>query len=312
MATYLITGGCGFIGSHIAEALVEDAEDRVVIVDDLSSGYLRNIGRIRDRVGFVEADIRDYERLLAIFKGVDYAFHEAALVSVFDSVDRPFDNHAINLTGTLNVLDAAAKNGVKRVVLASSSAIYGNDPELPKVEAMLPCPESPYALAKIAKEYYASVYSTLYDLPVISLRYFNVFGPRQDPGSPYSGVISRFSDLISGGRTPTIFGDGEQTRDFVFVKDVVQANLLAMRCPDLKGGEVFNVGTGRGSSLLQILEDINQLNGTDIAAEFAPARAGDIRHSRADISRARAVLGYEPAFNLAQGLAELIGSYERG
>ena len=308
MGVYVVTGGCGFIGSHIAEALVKDGTNRVVVFDNLSSGYRENIEHIRDRVDLIQADVRDYDALTDALTGVDYVFHEAALVSVFDSVDRPFDNHEINLTGTLNVLDAAARSGVKRVVLASSAAVYGNDPTLPKVETMLPCPESPYGLAKISKEHYASVYSKLYGLPAVALRYFNVYGPRQDPRSPYSGVISIFVDRVLDGRSPKVFGDGQHTRDFVFVKDVVQANLLAMHHPDLKGGEVFNVATGQGCSLLALLETINRLNDTEIPPVFEPARAGDIQHSRADITRAKAVLGYAPSFTLRQGLAALMAA----
>ena len=306
MPNYLITGGCGFIGSHIAEELVGAGNNQVTVFDDLSSGHLENIDSIRDRVSFVEGDVRDRDALSRSLDGVDYVFHEAALVSVFDSVERPFDNHSINLTGTLNVLAASAESGVKRVVLASSAAVYGNDPDLPKVETMLPCPESPYGLAKITKEYYASVYSKLYDLPVIALRYFNVFGPRQDPKSPYSGVISIFVDLVLAGRVPKIFGDGQQTRDFVFVKDVVQANQLAMHDRGLQGGEVYNVATGLGTSLLELLGTINKINGTGIEPTFEPPRSGDIQHSLADIGRAKSELGYEPAFTLEQGLRELV------
>ena len=306
MGSYLITGGCGFIGSHIAEELAGDPGNEILVYDDLSSGYLKNIEHLGGRVRIIQADVRDLEALERALKGVDYVFHGAALVSVFDSVDRPFDNHSINLTGTLNVLEAAAKADVQRVVMASSAAAYGNDPALPKVETMLPVPESPYGLAKIAKEHYAAVYSKLYDLPVVCLRNFNVFGPRQDPGSPYSGAISVFVDRVLKGVAPTIFGDGEQTRDFVFVKDVVKANLLAMHSADLVGGEVFNIAGGRGCSLLELLETLNGVAGTRIRPEFAPERPGDVRHSVADITRARTVLGYEPSHTLGEGLRKLL------
>ncbi len=312
MSIYLITGGCGFIGSHIAEELAADAAKEITVFDDLSSGYMRNILHLGDRIRFIKADVRDLESLRRAVDGVDYVFHEAALVSVFDSVDRPFDNHSINLTGTLNVLEAAAKGGVQRVVIASSAAVYGNDPTLPKVEAMLPIPESPYGMAKIAKEHYAAVYSKLYDLPVICLRNFNVFGPRQDPGSPYSGVISVFVDRILAGRSPTIYGDGEQTRDFVFVKDVVRANLLAMHSDELQGGEVFNIAGGHGCSLLELLATLNRVAGTRIQPEFAPERPGDVRHSVADISRARTALGYEASHTLEEGLRELLDAQTQG
>ena len=312
MNNYLITGGCGFIGSHIAEDLVKNQENKVIIVDNLSSGYLKNIEHIKDRVEFIEADIRDFDRMFYMMKDVDYVFHEAALVSVFDSVNRPFDNHSINLTGTLNILESAAKNKVKRVVLASSAAVYGNDPVLPKVETMLPCPESPYGLSKIGKEYYGRVYSGLYNLPVISLRYFNVFGPRQDPASPYSGVISKFTDTVLSNKVPTIFGDGKQTRDFVFVKDVVKANVLAMHNKNLKGGEVFNIATGISKDLLTLLDVINKITGKGLKANHDKEREGDIKYSEAHIGKAREILGYEPAYNLENGMKILIDYYRNG
>ncbi len=306
MPHYLITGGCGFIGSHIAEALLEDADHQVTLFDNLSSGRLENIARFRDRVTLVEADVRDREALTGVLGGVDFLFHEAAMVSVVDSVDRPRECHDVNITGTLNVLEAAAAAGVKRVVLASSAAIYGNNPTLPKVETIPPAPESPYGLAKITKEYYGGVYSRLYGLPVIALRYFNVYGPRQDPKSPYSGVVSIFVNRLLSGETPTMFGDGEQTRDFVFVMDIVQANLLAMKCQDLRGGEAFNIGTGRQTSLLALLKTLNGLVGTRLEPAFAEARSGDVRHSYADISLATGALGYNPKHSLQEGLSQLL------
>jgi len=306
MTKYLITGGCGFIGSHIAEELIKNPENKVIIVDNLSSGYLKNIEHIKDRVEFIEADIRDFDKMLYTMKDVDYVFHEAALVSVFDSINRPFDNHSINLTGTLNILESTAKNKVKRLVLASSAAVYGNDPVLPKVETMVPCPETPYGISKIGKEYYGKIYSKLYNLPVISLRYFNVFGPRQDPSSTYSGVISKFADNILSGKSPTIFGDGKQTRDFVFVKDVVKANLLAMHSDRLKSSEVFNIATGISENLLTLLDIINKITGKNIKAIYKEEREGDIKHSAADIKKAREILGYEPSFTLEDGMKILL------
>ncbi len=303
---YVVTGGCGFIGSHIVEALSE-AGHSVVVVDNLSSGHERNLAHIGGEVKLVKGDVRDPALLATAMVGADYVFHEAALVSVFDSVERPGDNHDINITGTLNVLQAARRAGVKRVVMASSAANYGNAPELPKREDMKPEPESPYALAKVAGEYYMRSFHTLYGLETVSLRYFNVYGPRQDPSSMYSGVISRFMDLVRNGKTPVIFGDGMQTRDFVFVKDVVQANLLAMRSERVGHGEAFNVATGSQTSLLQLLDAIARLFGRDVRPEFQPARAGDIRDSFADISRARSMLGYEPLFSISEGLRALAG-----
>ncbi len=305
MSRYLITGGAGFIGSHIAEALVGEGH-AVRIFDNLSSGHLHNLDHLAGKVEFVRGDVRDAAAIRAAAQGIDYLFHEAALVSVFESVEKPFDNHEINMTGTLNVLQAARAAGVRRVVFASSAAIYGNDPELPKREGMAPQPASPYAAGKITGEYYLSIFAQLYGVQTVSLRYFNVYGPRQDPKSMYSGVISKFTDDLKAGRTPTIFGDGGQTRDFVFVKDVVQANLRAMHGDNAGTGEAFNVASGRTASLLELLGTIGDLAGRKIEPQFKEARRGDIRHSAAAIDKARAVLGYEPAFDLASGLRELL------
>jgi len=305
MTTYLVTGGCGFIGSHIAESLVEQ-EHIVIIYDNLSSGYERNIAGFRDKIAFIEADIRDVRALTDAMQGVDYVFHEAAMVSVFDSVERPIENHDINITGTLNVLVAARECGVKRVVAASSAAVYGDDPALPKTEEMIPCPESPYALAKIVNEHYTRVFANLYGLETVVLRYFNVYGPRQDPGSMYSGVIAKFSDDILAGRNPTVFGDGLQSRDFIFVRDVVEANFLAMNNRSLGKGEVFNIATGRRSSLLNLLDILKDLVGKDVNPRFKDARRGDVRHSVADITRAQRELGFTPRYDLREGLGELL------
>jgi UDP-glucose 4-epimerase len=308
--TYLVTGGCGFIGSHICEALVAEG-GRVRILDNLSSGYVQNIARIRDQVEFIEGDIRDATAVDAAVQGVDFIFHEAALVSVFDSVERPVDNNDINITGTLNVIEAARRHGAKRMVLASSAAVYGNDPTLPKKEDMRPQPESPYAIGKITGEYLLGVAAKLYGLETVALRYFNVYGPRQDPSSMYSGVISKFVDVLAAGQTPTIFGDGQQTRDFVFVKDVVQANLLAMHSGDVGNGEVFNVGTGKQTSLLELLAVLTSLTDREVAPRFEPVRAGDVRHSVSDISAISSALDYQPSYSLRAGLEQLIASVQR-
>lgn len=302
---YMVTGGCGFIGSHIAEALVKDGH-AVVVFDNLSSGHESNLAAFRDRVDFIRGDIRDPAALTAAMAGVDGVFHEAALVSVFDSVERPMDNHEINITGTLNVLSAARTCGVKRVLIAASAAAYGNNPDLPKKETMRPEPESPYGLAKVAGEYYLRVFASLYGVETVSLRYFNVYGPRQDPGSMYSGVISRFADAVSAGRNPTVFGDGKQTRDFVFVRDVARANLLAMTSKRLGQGEVVNIGTGRSVSLLDLLDALQDLTGRTFDIAFNPERPGDIRHSLADIALARATLDYEPEVDIRAGLKALL------
>jgi len=324
---YLVTGGAGFIGSHIAEALVADGH-HVVVLDNLSSGHKENLSSIWKRIAFIEGDIRDPETCIQAAEGCDGVFHEAALVSVADSVERPRDNHAINITGTLNVLEAARTCGVKRVLFASSAAIYGNNPELPKREEMLPEPMSPYAVAKITGEYYLRTYAALYGLECVALRYFNVYGPRQDPSSPYSGVISIFSTRVGQGLPITIFGDGEQTRDFVNVADVVSANLLAMKT-DLVGAQrrqgaqdpgqsstinqqlkdrnfvAFNVATGQARSLLELLGTLEEIAGRKVDRKFAPARAGDIRHSFASNERLQAA-GWAPSVDFKEGLSALI------
>lgn len=302
---YLVTGGCGFIGSHLAEALVRGGA-RVRVLDNLSSGRRENLDAVRGDIELVEADVRDADAVRRAAAGIDGIFHEAALVSVFDSVQRPRDNHDINSTGTLNVLLAAREAGVRRVVFASTAAVYGNDPELPKRETMRPSPESPYAVAKLSGEHYLRLFHTLYGLETVSLRYFNVFGPRQDPRSPYSGVVSRFVECVRSGRPPVVFGDGLQSRDFVFVRDVVQANLLAMESATAGRGDVCNVASGRTASLLDLLAALASLTGRDLAPVFEPARAGDIRHSSAAIEKAVTGLGYRPAYGLEKGLRELL------
>jgi len=301
---YLVTGGAGFIGSHICEELVRQGH-AVRVFDNLSSGYRRNIEHLGGSVEFVEGDIRDTDALDRACRGVTRIFHEAALVSVFDSVEKPAEANDINITGTLNVMLAAKKNSAQRVVLASSAAVYGNDPVLPKVETMLPQPESPYAVSKITGEYYLRVFALLHGVETVSLRYFNVFGPRQDPGSFYSGVISRFTDDVKNSRTPTVFGDGLQSRDFVFVRDVVQGNMLAMHSGRVGQGEVFNIASGKITTLMDLLSVIGRLSGTAVAPVHREARAGDIRHSAADISLAAETLGYKPEYNLQSGLSEL-------
>ena len=331
---YLITGGAGFIGSHIVDALVEEGHE-VVVLDDLSSGHKKNLSEVWNKIKFVEGDIRDPETCIKAAEGCDGIFHEAALVSVPDSINRPRDNHDINITGTLNILEAARQQGVKRVVFASSAAIYGDNPELPKREDMLPEPKSPYALAKLTGEYYLKVYAECFGLETVALRYFNVFGPRQDPSSMYSGVISIFAERIKKGLPITIYGDGKQTRDFVNVADVVQANLAAMkaddkaaqnvevveRTSDFSGRQrfndfneaagrfnVFNVATARQTSLLQLLDTLGELCGKDPEVRFAAARAGDIQHSLADISKGRKFLKYAPGVCLKDGLQRLFGT----
>ena len=319
---YLVTGGAGFVGSHIVDALVDQGHN-VVVLDNLSSGHKENLSGALNQIDFVEGDIRDAEICLKASEGCDGIFHEAALVSVPDSINRPRDNHDINITGTLNVLEAARVNGVKRVVFASSAAVYGDNPELPKREEMLPEPKSPYAMAKLAGEHYLKVYAECFGLETVALRYFNVFGPRQDPSSMYSGVISIFSERIKNGLPITIYGDGQQTRDFVSVSDVVQVNLLAMGCqksddrgqtsasspmlhaPCAQRFVVLNVATARQTSLLELLKTLEALTGNKATVSFSAARSGDIQHSLADISKVRKIFGYEPKVSLSEGLSSL-------
>ncbi|WP_067052289.1 SDR family oxidoreductase [Methanofollis ethanolicus] len=293
---YIVTGGAGFIGSHIAEALRDEHE--VVVIDDFSTGHPENLRGFD--VTLVEGNVADLPLLKRIFAGADGVFHQAAIASVPKSVADPLATHQANLTGTLNVLLAARDAGVRKVVLASSSAVYGESPELPKREGMLPEPLSPYAVSKLAGEHYAASFSRLYGLQAVCLRYFNVFGPRQDPSSPYSGVISIFADRILAGRPITIYGDGEQTRDFVYVADVVRANLRAM-----EGGAegVFNIARGRTTTLNALAETMMRAAGRTVEVGHAEARAGDIRHSCADITRAQETLGWAPEWGLEDGLA---------
>jgi UDP-glucose 4-epimerase len=311
MSRYLITGGAGFIGSNIADALIERGHS-VVVLDDLSTGSRDNLAQLGDAVELIEGDIRDAETCLRAAEGCDGIYHEAALVSVPHSIEAPRDNHDINITGTFNILEAARANGVGRIVFASSAAVYGDNPELPKREEMLPEPKSPYALAKLNGEHYLCNYADIFGIEAVALRYFNVFGPRQNPSSPYSGVISIFVDRVSKGLPVTIFGDGEQSRDFVNVADVVQANLLAMgvEAGIQKTGDasfhLFNVATNRQTNLLKLLETLEEICETRVERVFKEERGGDIKHSLADIGRTVAVLGYQPQVELKDGLAELV------
>jgi UDP-glucose 4-epimerase len=304
----LVTGGAGFIGSHIAERLVGEGHE-VRIIDNLSSGHRANFAGFADKVEFVEGDIRDLGLLERLTQGCDWIFHQAAVVSVPYSVEHPQETHDVNIQGTLNVLLAARKNKVKRVMFACSAATYGEDPELPKRETMAPQPCSPYGVEKITGEYYLGVFNQLYDVETVSLRYFNVFGPRQDPRSPYSGVISIFVDRALTDKTPLVFGDGEQYRDFVYVGNVVDANMLAATVPEA-AGRCYNVGCGEKTSLNDLLRTLGKLAGKQLRADYTDARAGDIRESVADISRIEAELGYAPKVGVEEGLRHLL-DYER-
>jgi UDP-glucose 4-epimerase len=306
MATALITGVAGFIGSSIARALlVEGATVRGL--DNLSTGNIANIESIRSQIDFRHADILDRDAVASACAGVDYVFHEAAIPSVFQSVDDPVGTNGPNLNGTLNVLEAARQAKVKRLLYAASSAAYGDNPTLPKQESMLPAPISPYAVQKVAGEHYLSSYARVFGLETVALRYFNVFGPRQDPSSQYSGVLARFISLMLAGQTPTVFGDGTTSRDFVFIDNVVSANLLAAKAPAANvSGKVFNVATGRTTTLVQAFEEIKRITGYEGVLNFAPEREGDIKHSSADISRAQQAFDYKVVADLAYGLEKTI------
>ena len=304
----LVTGGAGFIGSHIAQRLLGDGHE-VRILDNLTTGRMENLADFAQDVEFVEGDIRDADALQRVCEGCELVFHQAAVVSVPYSVEHPQETHDVNIQGTFNVLQAARAQGVRRVMFACSAAIYGEDPELPKREAMAPAPLSPYGLEKIAGEYYMNVFNALYGLETVALRYFNVFGPRQDPKSPYSGVISIFVSKVLARQTPTVFGDGLQSRDFVFVDNVVQANMLAATVPGAPG-RCYNVGCGQQTTLNDLLQMLGRLTDQDVKPIYAETRAGDIKDSLADISRIRQELGYDPRVGVEEGLNQLL-EFER-
>jgi UDP-glucose 4-epimerase len=306
MSTVLITGIAGFIGSSIARALLTEGA-QVRGIDNLSTGSMENIEDIRSSIDFRRADILDQDALTSACNGVDYVFHEAAIPSVPKSVDDPLGTNGPNLSGTLYVLEAARKAGVKRVLYAASSAAYGDSPELPKTEEMLPAPLSPYAVQKLAGEHYLASYYRVYGLETVSLRYFNIFGPRQDPSSQYSGVLARFISLMLAGQTPTIYGDGLTSRDFTFIDNVVSANLLAAKAPrDRVAGRVFNVATGDRTTLLEAFTEIKRITGYSGDVNHAPERDGDIKHSLADISQAQKAFDYKVVADLAYGLEQTI------
>ncbi len=305
---YLVTGGAGFIGSHLCTALVERGE-RVRVLDNLITGRRANLAHLAGRIEFIEASITDEAATRQAAEGVSVIFHEAAIPSVPRSVKEPQLNHDANVNGTFNVLMAARDAGVKRVVYAASSSAYGETEELPKRETMLPAPLSPYAAAKLVGEYYCQVFTRVYGLETVALRYFNVFGPRQDPTSPYSGVISKFVTSLLGGEAPVIFGDGEQSRDFTYIDNVVDANLRAAEAP-AAAGEVMNVAIGERITLNQLLAELQQIIGTNLKANYAETRAGDVRHSLADISKAQRLLGYTPQVGLAEGLQRTVAWYK--
>ncbi len=311
MALYLITGIGGFIGSSLARALLARG-DGVRGVDNFSTGKRDNLNEISNRIDFHEADILDLGAMRKACAGVDYIFHEAAIPSVPKSVLDPLGSNQANIDGTVNVLVAARDAKVKRVVYAASSSAYGDTPTLPKYEAMTPDPISPYAVGKLASEHYMISFYRCYGLETVSLRYFNIFGPRQDPSSPYSGVLAKFITTMLNGQQPTIFGDGEQSRDFTYIDNAVDANLLACKAPAAKAaGQVFNVAIGRRVTLNETFKLLQGLTAYSGQPKYAPEREGDIKHSLADISKAEAGLGYKPVVDFEDGLRRTVEWYRK-
>ncbi len=303
---YLITGGAGFIGSNIARKLLEDGH-RVRILDNFSSGKEENLTDIINDIELIEGDIRDFWTVLKAVAGIDYVLHQAALPSVPRSVANPLTSNAVNIDGMLNVLEAARNAGVKKFVMASSSSIYGESEELPKHEKMVPSPLSPYAITKLTNEYYCRVYWELYRFPTVSLRYFNIFGPRQDPKSEYAPVIPRFITMLLDKKSPTVFGDGEQSRDFTYIDNCVQANILAATNEHLVG-DSFNVACGGQFTLNQLLDQLRGIIGVTTKANYDPPRVGDIKHSYAAIEKLRR-FGYNPTVSFEEGLKRTVAFF---
>ncbi len=304
---YLVTGGAGFIGSHISERLVREGHD-VRVLDNFSSGHEANLDKFRGSVELIRGDIRDSKLVNDAAKGVDVVFHEAALGSVPRSVADPVTTHEVNITGTLNVFLAARDAGVKRVVYASSSSVYGETPVLPKRETMTPQPLSPYALSKLAGEHYAGVFKHVYGFEIVSLRYFNIFGPRQDPESQYAAVIPRFIAALLAGKAPVVYGDGLQSRDFTYVENVVNANLLASEAEGV-AGRAFNVACGGRYTLLDLLASIKEILGSKIQPIHEAARAGDVRDSQASVEAAEQAFGYRVVVDFEEGIRKTVDWY---
>ncbi len=308
MTSVLVTGGAGFIGSNLAAALIKEGHT-VRILDDFSVGREENLKGLREKAEVIKGSITDIAALRKAVQGTECVFHEAALASVTRSIEKPFETAHVNIMGTLNVLTAAREAGARRVVFASSSSIYGDSPTLPKKEDMPSNPKSPYALTKYAGERYMQLFHTLYGMETFSLRYFNVFGPRQDPKSQYAAVVPKFVSAALTGGTITIDGDGEQSRDFTYIKDAVAANLAAMKAS--KGaGEVFNIAGGKRITINELITMIFELTGNDTRTVHCPAWAGDVKHSLADITKAQQLLGFRPRYDVKKGLEETVRWYE--
>jgi len=310
MERIVVTGGAGFIGSALVRGLLAQGAGNVVVIDNLYTGKEENLAGVRQNVELYRADIRRYEEIAPLLRHAALVFHLAAIPSVPRSISDPVPSHETNIDGTFQVLRACADGGVGRVVYAASSSAYGGSEILPKRETMPPEPKSPYAAQKLAGEYYASVFASCFGLETVSLRYFNVYGPRQDPSSPYSGVISVFMRALLDRRPPTIFGDGEQSRDFTYVEDVVELTLRAARAPGVSG-RLYNVGNGNRYTLNHVWRTLQDIEGVEIPPVYAPPRPGDVRHSQADTTAARRDLGHAPRFSLEEGLLRTLDWYRR-
>ncbi|MGA2327751.1 MAG: SDR family oxidoreductase [Bryobacteraceae bacterium] len=310
MTKYIVTGGAGFIGSMLVRALLERGDGAVGVIDNFLTGREANLEELRDRVEVHRADIRCFEAIAPLVRGAEVVFHLAAVPSVPRSIADPVPSHETNIDGTFHLLRACVEGGVRRVFYAASSSAYGDTEVLPKVETMTPHPKSPYALQKLVGEYYASVFASCFALETVSVRYFNVYGPRQDPSSPYSGVISVFMKALLERRSPTIHGDGEQSRDFTYVEDVTDLTLKAAAAPGVSG-RMFNGGNGNRYTLNQVWETLQRIEGVEIPAIYGPPRAGDIRHSQADTAAAVRDLGHAPRFSLEEGLRRTLEWYRK-
>src|SRR5690242_11182111 len=305
---FVVTGGAGFIGSAIVRALLREGAGRVMVIDNLLTGRESNLEEVRGSIDFQRADIRHYEEIAPLIRGAAVVFHEAAIPSVPRSIDDPVPSHEVNIDGTFNVLLAAREGKAGRVVYAASSSAYGDTEVLPKVETMNPHPKSPYALQKLVGEYYCGVFSQVFHVETVSLRYFNVYGPRQDPSSPYSGVLSLFMKAVLERRAPTIFGDGEQSRDFTYVEDVAALNLKAARAPNVSG-KLYNGGNGGRITLNQAWALLQKFEGVELPPKFGPPRPGDVRHSQADTTLAVRDLGHAPQYSFEQGMRRTLEWY---
>ncbi|HUS06173.1 MAG TPA: SDR family oxidoreductase [Bryobacteraceae bacterium] len=305
---YAVTGGAGFIGSALVRGLLRDGAEKVTVIDNFLSGSEKNLGEVRDRIAVARVDIRDYESLLPAMQGADIVFHLAAIPSVPRSILEPVPSHEVNINGTFNVLRAAAESGVKRVVYAASSSAYGDTDVLPKVESMAPRPKSPYAVQKLLGEHYISVFASCFGLEGVALRFFNVYGPRQDPSSAYSGVLSKFMTALLSGQSPMIHGDGTQTRDFTYVEDVVGLILKASNTSGVSGN-VYNAGNGNRYSLNEVWAALQKIEGVNLPQVYGPWRDGDVRDSQADTTRAVRELGHKPQFTLEEGLRRTLEWY---